>query len=327
MSINHLKLTTALTLIVCLLSVLPVTAKKKIAVTGSTLCSDLTAVNTPDSAALSMFSIFADGKALVKVYNNPDGIKIQLVAADELTQQKWFFNGLTVYIDPTGKEKDKYAIIFPSAISSQQQGQQPGTDMQRREQGDAPQPGMMPDPQQDQAQSQDTARRAGPPNFKGVPRQPDPTRIVQQMNMKGAMFDVDGDSRFAGISLAKLTVTDKKQICYNITLPYAIFEIKNLSPEFMGIGILSEYVQQQMPEGPGGGGGMGGPGGGMGGPGGGMGGPGGGMGGPGGGMGGPGGGMMSDQSSSRKSSSDTRSSEMKKPVKGWIQAKLETTKF
>ena len=323
----YLKLKASILLIcffVC--GVLSVDAKPKV-VTVSTYNADLNAIGTPDS--LMSLASFADGKVWIKVYHNADGVKIQLIANDEMTQQKLLMNGLTVYIDPTGKEKDKYAVIFPSAMSLMKQRMQAGGLMQPPGQGGEPMPGMIPG--QGQAPGLDGTQ--GQPNANQDPRRrkPDPSGIAQQMNMKGAMFDVDGDSRFAGISLAKLTITDTKQICYNITLPYSIFEIKNLAPAFVGIGVLSEYVQMQMPEGaPGGGmggppgGGMGGsPGGGMGGGSGGMGGgPGGGMGGPGGGMGGPPGGGMGG-ASRQGGSKDSTSSEMKKAVKGWIQAKLE----
>jgi hypothetical protein len=143
--------------------------------------------------------------------------------------------------------------------------------------------------------------------------------IVQKINLHGAMLDIDGDTLFAGTSLAKVSLIDNQRICYTIKLPYSIFHKKDLKPENVSVGILSEFSLPQISNG-GPGGGMGGPGGDMGGPGGGMGGPGGDMGGPGGGMGGPGddmggpGGM-----SSTKGNSQNRSSQMQQPIKGWIQ--------
>ncbi|MDP4202061.1 MAG: hypothetical protein Q8861_05155 [Bacteroidota bacterium] len=275
-------------------------AKAKL-VTQSQYCADFASVTPPDSSA--MFSSFADGKVLIRAFNNPTGFYIQLVAADEQTQQKLLVNGMTVYVDPTGKEKDKYAVIFPSMMSLRQQMGQTGMNQEETR------------PQlQDAGQEQGTQNQLSP-------RRPDPSKMVQQINLKGATFDIDGDSRAVGIEWVKLTITPNQKICYNIKLPYSVFNLKNSSPEFLSIGLLSEF---SLPQGMQSGGGMGGPGGGIGGPGGGMGGPGGGMGGPGGGMGGPGGGMGAPGGMGQ-SSGNARSmfAEMGKPVKGWIQTKLD----
>ncbi|MBP1640401.1 MAG: hypothetical protein H6Q17_1984 [Bacteroidetes bacterium] len=277
--------------------------------TQSQFCPDFTTVATPDSSTL--FMSFANDKMLIRAFNNATGFYIQLVATDDPTQQKLLFNGLTVYIDPTGKGKDRYAVIFPSLMSLRQQSG-PG--------------GLTPSMDQPQIQPNQGGQGQDDQNQSRGPRRPDPTQQVQQINLKGALFDIDGDSRAVGIEWVKLTTTSNHKICYNIKLPYSIFNLKNSATGLLSIGLLSEF---SLPQGmqSGSGGGMGGPGGGMGGPGGGMGGPGGGMGGPGGGMGGPGGGMGGlgggmDQSTS---GSKSTSSEMGKPIKGWIQVKLEST--
>lgn len=265
-------------------------------VTQSQYCADFATVAAPDSSTI--LSSFADDKALVRIFNNPTGFYIQLIAADDQTQQKLLFNGLTVYIDPTGKGKDKYAVIFPSMMSLRQKNGQ----------------GDMTPPERQQSDQQE-ANQGGDQNQPKGSRRPDPAKMVQQINLQGATFDIDGDSRAVGIEWVKLTITPNHQICYNIKLPYSVFSLKNPPLEFLSIGLLSEF---SLPQGmqSGSGGGMGGPGGGMGGPGGGMGGPGGGMGGPGGGMGGPGMGQSSDKSKSMFA-------DMGKPVKGWIQVKLD----
>ncbi|MTK53136.1 hypothetical protein [Paludibacter sp.] len=276
-------------------------AKTKL-VAQSQYCADFASVTPPDSS--TMFASFADGKVLIRAFNNPTGFFIQLVAADEQTQQKLLFNGMTVYVDPTGKEKDKYAVIFPSMMSLRQQTGQAGMNQEETR----PQP-------------QDAGQEQGNQSQQRGPRRPDPSKMAQQINLKGATFDIDGDSRAVGIEWVKLTITPNQKICYNIKLPYSVFNLKNSSSEFLSIGLLSEF---SLPQGMQSGGGMGGPGGGMGGPGGGMGGPGGGMGGPGGGMGGPGGGM-GGPGGMGQNSGNARSmfAEMGKPVKGWIQTKLD----
>jgi hypothetical protein len=278
-------------------------AKTKL-VAQSQFCADFTTVTPPDSSTI--FSSFADGKILIRAFNNPNGFFIQLVAADEQTQQKLLFNGMTVYVDPTGKEKDKYAVIFPSMMSLRQQSGQTGMNQEEA-----------------RSQLQDANQGQGAQNQQRGPKRPDPSKMVQQINLKGATFDIDGDSRAVGIEWVKLSITPNQKICYNIKLPYSVFNLKNSSPEFVSIGLISEF---SLPQGMQSGGSMGGPGGGMGGPGGGMGGPGGGMGGPGGGMGGPGGGMGGPGGGMGQSSGNARSmfAEMGKPVKGWIQTKLDT---
>lgn len=285
----------------CLLS-MSANAKSKV-MGQSQFCNDFATVALPDSATI--FTSFADDKVLIRVFNNPTGFYLQLVAVDETTQQKLLFNGLTVYVDPTGKGKDKFAVIFPSMMSARQQGQLGGNNQD--------QPSMS--PEQSNQDDGNQGRQRGQ-------RHPDPLQMVQQINLKGATFDIDGDSRAIGIEWAKLSVTPDRRICYNIKLPYNLFAIKNLTPSLLSIGLLSEFTMPQSMQG--GGGGMGGPGGDMGGPGGmgghgGMGGPGGGMGGPGGGMGGPGGGMGQGSDNFR-----SRMTEMSKPVKGWILVQLDT---
>ena len=105
-------------------------------------------------------------------------------------------------------------------------------------------------------------------------------------------------------------------------MPYSIFNKKNLKPENISVGILSEFSFPQRSTDSAGGemggreGGMGAPNG-MSGPGNGMGGPGGRMESPEGNMGGPNGGMSSMQSDNHN-----RFSQMQQPIKGWIQVSV-----
>jgi hypothetical protein len=260
------------------LSAFTVSAKQIKELATSTYCSDLTDTITPDSVAIKSFSAFADGKALIKVYTNDSELKVQLIAADEMTQQTWLFNGLTVYVDPTGKGSDKYAMTFPSAMSLGHPKMLPDNQNQEQQPGAAP-------PNSDDLSSPEP-NQGQQPN-----RRPDISLIIQKMNLKGAALDIDGDTLFAGTSLAKVSLIDNQRLCYTIKLPYSIFNKKNLNPENISVGILSEF---SLPKGN-------------------MGGPGGGMGGPGGGMGGPGG-MPSMQRNSQN-----RFSHMQQPIKGWIQ--------
>jgi hypothetical protein len=278
-------------------------AKSKL-ITQSQYCTDFATVTMPDSA--TMLTSFADGQALIRAFNNPTGFYLQIEAADESAQQKLLFNGLTVYIDPSGKGKDKYAVILPVMMSLRQQMGKGGMN-----QGGMNQGGEQPTAFQDQAQGQRDQNQKGP-------RRLDFSQLVQQINLKGAIFDIDGDSRAVGIEWVKLTITPNQKICYNIKLPYSVFNLKNGPSAFLSIGLLSEFTLPQGMQGNGGnsngfgGGGMGGPGGGMGGPG-------------GGGMGGPGGGGMGGPGGMEMGSNNVRSTStgMGKTIKGWIQVQLE----
>ena len=285
-NIHYFRCIISLVVMLYALSTFTASAKKIKPFTTSTYCPDLTDTITPDSVAIKSFSAFADEKALIKVYTNDSGLKIQLIAADGLTQQTWLFNGLTVYVDPTGKGSDKYAMIFPSAMSLGRPKMLP--DNQNQEQ----QPGIPPSSNSNDLSSSEI-NHGQQPN-----RHPDISLIVQKINLHGAMLDIDGDTLFAGTSLAKVSLIDNQRICYTIKLPYSIFHKKDLIPGNISVGILSEFsLPQRSNEGPGGG----------------MGGPGGDMGGPGDDMGGPGG------MSSTKGNSQNRSPQMQQPIKGWIQ--------
>ncbi|MBB3186379.1 hypothetical protein [Microbacter margulisiae] len=290
--VSYFQRTCMLVVMLTTLSVFTLSAKKVKLSATSTFYSDLSNVPTPDST-LAGFTTFADGKALIKVFTNDTGLNIQLTAKDETTQQKWLFNGLTIYVDPTGKGSDKYAMVFPSLMSLGR-------------------PDMMRQSQQTDNPTPQTGQR---PPFQG----PDMQMMAQRINSTGATFDVNGDTIFAGPSLAEVTLINPHQLCYNIKLPYSIFHKQNLNPEHLSIGIVSEFkFPQRQGDNRGN---MGGPGGGMGGPGGDMGGP--GMGGPGmgpGGMGGPGGmnGFGPGMSGGQRNKSD-RFSDMQQPVKGWIE--------
>jgi len=274
-------------------------AKIKLA-TRSQFCADFSTIATPDSS--TALTLFADDNVLIRSFNNSTGFYLQLIAANDPSQQKLLTNGLTVYIDPTGKRKDRYAIIFPSLMSVRQQNVQSGFMPPRDQQQTQP----------NQEQEQEEQIRPG------NPRHPDLTQQVQQINLKGTLFDIDGDSRAVGIEWVKLTITSNQKICYNIRLPYSVFNLNNILPKQLSIGLLSEFSLPQGMQGAALDDRMGGPGGGMGGPDGGMGGPGGGMGNPSEGMGDPGSRMRPNSSGSKSGYSVTS-----KPVKGWIQLILE----
>jgi hypothetical protein len=265
--------------------------KIKATTTGS-YCTDFSTIASPDS--LTALSMFADGKALIKVYYNVTGVMIQLVSADALTQKKWLFNGLTVFVDPMGKGKKRYSLAFPSIRMMRH------TAMTLSDQNGN-------DPNQAQSGNMDSTQDNNQPP-QGV-ASPEFGTLIQQFDENGATLNIDGVSSFAGTSLAKVSVAANHLLCYNVILPYSLFNIPNLSPQFISVGILSEFVLPQrnggsnndMAEGYGEGGHRGG---GM---------RGGGMGGMRGGMGGM----------SRYNGGMMGSDELQKTIEGWIQVTVE----
>jgi hypothetical protein len=59
----------------------------------------------------------AGGKFFYGIFNDDQVINIRLKITDETTQKKMLFNGMTIWIDKTGKHKEKLGFKFPAAIT------------------------------------------------------------------------------------------------------------------------------------------------------------------------------------------------------------------
>jgi hypothetical protein len=224
----HFPHLTCIVFLFCTLSVLPASAMKIKATTTGSYCADFSTIAPPDS--LTALSIFADRKALIKVYCNATGVMIQLVSADELTQRQWLFNGLTVFVDPMGKGKKRYSLVFPS-VRTMRHAAMSLSDQNGNDSG------------QTQPANIDSSQANNQPP-QGITNQ-ELRKLIQQFDENGATLNIDAVSSFAGTSLAKVTVAANHQLCYNVILPYALFNIPNLSPQFISVGVLSEFVLPQ----------------------------------------------------------------------------------
>ena len=61
------------------------------------------------------FIMFPNTDVIEETYNNSKAMRIIIKITDDKMQQKVLLNGLTVWIDTTGKRKEVFAIVFPSA--------------------------------------------------------------------------------------------------------------------------------------------------------------------------------------------------------------------
>ena len=195
-----------------------------------------------------------EGSSL-SVSTNEEHLFVQLYVAHPELLMRMIMQGGTIYIDPTGKKKEKYAIILPSAKDIKDQ------------MGD-----FMPTPPSTDKVNGEEMSTSERPNIQPV---------IFAMSMHGATFDIDGEERLLyDDSFSMLLDEENNAVIYNILLPRNDLDVRKPS-KIWAFGLylgMDEAPQQPMRPQPGvgaSGGGMGGPGGGMGGPGGGMRGPGG----------------------------------------------------
>jgi len=229
-------------------------------------------------------------EVLVKTCNNQEAIQISIKINSKDLQFKTLMNGLTVWIDTTGKSKKKFAIQFPQA-------------------------NPMPD---------------GLPSLNPNQKDSYILNLISGVNFEGAIISCNEQEMPLNSNEATVFIDKNNALTYAITLPFKKISYNPLLNKAIGIGIVSEKKEIQhsqdevsesgemgsgMPGGGMGGGGMtGGGGGGMGG---GM--PGGGGGMPGGGMGRGGSQGMGNHSEKGKSSQETSGN-----IKNWIRMTLSS---
>jgi len=172
---------------------------------------------------------------------------VRLQLAEPALQMRVLMQGMDIYIDPTGRKREKYAIVLPSAFDVRNLVAQP-------EEGGA--------------------SKKGNEN-----KRPDMMPLIEALNIYGATLDVNGrKQKFSNNQFRIVLSRDNGLLDYYIMLPKAMLMNEKKLSTTWSVGLYAE-----LPEGAGGppaGMMQGGPGGGPGGPGGGPGG-----GGPGGGPG------------------------------------------
>lgn len=131
-------------------------------------------------------------------------------------QMRILMQGLTIYIDPTGKKKEKYAIVFPAAsdVRDMMNENIPSADRQREE-------------------------------------RPDISPLINSLQGYGVVYDVKGKVSQIGKNMYSITLSEQKNmLSYSILIPICdMLNEKKLS-KIWSVGLYSEGGQRDK-EGPG----------------------------------------------------------------------------
>ncbi len=79
-------------------------------------CEEFT--QTIDSEELLNYVSIDKGKCFLIMEHNNEGINVQAIIKDKTLQKKFLMQGLTMYIDITGKKNKKYYVSFPKSNPS-----------------------------------------------------------------------------------------------------------------------------------------------------------------------------------------------------------------
>ena len=194
-------------------------------------------------AEITDYAPIEKGKCLLRMSHNNDEVFVQLVVKDKATQQKFIMQGLTMYIDITGKKNKKYGVVFPKANFEMMRNAMP----ERRE------------------SSEQAPRKA--PEMSMKP-------LVSQLIFEPSILQAEDGEFYLDRSKAIVDTVDD-DVVFACTLPYSMIGKKMGKKKKVAIGLVagaqaSAGGNGEAPSGgmPGAGGGMpggGAPGGGMGG--------------------------------------------------------------
>lgn len=163
-----------------------------------------------------------------------DYLFVQLNVLHPALQMRLLMQGLTLYIDPTGKKKEKYALVFPGAATVKDQLTPP-------DEAKAPEEGNS------EGETEEFAR-------------PDIMPLIKALAAEGVTLDIDGRTETIDKSQATISLnTDEGVLSFTALLPTVRLLAEKKLVDQWTVGIYSEGGNQ--PSGPGGG-----PGGGFGGP-------------------------------------------------------------
>ncbi len=138
---------------------------------------------------------------------------VQLIIRHPAVQMRMLMQGLTFYVDPTGKKKEKFSVVLPSANDVREQ-------MQMLEQ---------------HSPDRDTTNM----------QQPDITPLLLSLSKYGAILDINGKSTFIDSEnfAISLDMTDASLI-YSVLVPVEqMLNEKKLSDEWC-LGLYSQGGQQ-----------------------------------------------------------------------------------
>ena len=80
---------------------------------SSVFSSELPELNSTED--MSNFVTLDKGKCLVRMSHNDEGVFVQAIVKDKALQQKFIMQGLTIYLDLSGKKNKKYGVVYPKA--------------------------------------------------------------------------------------------------------------------------------------------------------------------------------------------------------------------
>lgn len=164
---------------------------------------------------------------------NDSNMLLQLYVSHPMMQMRLLMQGLTMYIDPTGRKKEKYAVVIPGGENvKRQMGAMPSAPSQKQR-GDSKQ-------------------------------RPDIGRLVSVLNMHGARWDVNGIIQHYYADRFSINVDRSHEaVVYTVLVPVIeMMREKKWDDKWnVGIYIASNTQTGPSPSGPGGPGGPGGRGG------------------------------------------------------------------
>ncbi len=203
-------------------------------------------------APLEDYVSIEEGKCFVKTSHTNDALMVQVVVKDPALQQKFLMQGLNLYLDLSGKKKQKYGVAFPKsnpqAMMSSMKGEWGEMDQQpsRQQQNNEP-------------------FRGDKPEGVSAQRGRDLKLLVGHMSFEPAVLVNDKGEYCIDREKAMISAEDENLI-YTVSLPYDMLGTKINKKKKIAIGLNVEMPKQTVGEGPAGGmpprgGGMGGPGG------------------------------------------------------------------
>ena len=152
--------------------------------------------NSSDSQYISL----TNPDILLKVLNNTKALQITIKVYNPTTQFGLLMNGITILIDPTGKEKKKFKLSFPPAQLSMESMRQ----------------------------------------FEQKQKILDWSNLILNVNFEGATIEFNNEETTASSNEAYLILDKNKNLNYIITLPYSKFSETSLAGKIISLGIVTE---------------------------------------------------------------------------------------
>ncbi len=151
--------------------------------------------------------IFQEGCHVV-LCSDGELLFVQFNVPHPAIQMRLLMRGLTMYIDPTGKRKEKYSVVFPSAKEVQDK--------------------MQPMPQPESAELQDIGR-------------PDISPLLDALIEYGTLFDEKGKSMSIRQDMFSISIDgDDDVLSYSVLIPIGRMLMEKKLSEEWSIGMYSQ---------------------------------------------------------------------------------------